>query len=682
MPNINYDSSRRKTREALDIFEGLINEYPNGIEEIFSLPEKEKERAKAWVEREIRKFGNGIASIRYKKFSFFRNVTENRNKIAHAKQNLDDAELAKRCSYLLQNASTIKKELEENIERLYSKDKEARQFEKSATPNLGSREEKKLLVDAIERSFSEGDEEQEIEFPQTNYGNLVKDVISGLFSSLQISKNYIKNHTGLAQNIKRDLLKGLKNLNDSLSLKNPFIQENAFIESIKKLAPKEIANKIDDIEKNYNKIVSSVSAENLEIKQPEIAFNFYNENLNSVLNLPQEVEDEDNSLHKLFSEKEIQNKLEIISRNLIKDMDASLLQRKTKWELEKIEEERKALFKTLLEKISNFIKIEKLLSPFINDLGRLWDLSIGQFNDYGFEILQTFASLLEKDEALQELASMLGRHSREEAKIEKELREKIVVKNEWRAHPSPRGMIEGITYSNDVSSILPSELALWKHRTTKPLFKSKFMKKELLSFKYKLKKKENIEKVEFEEVAIGKKEEEKGPIIICVDTSGSMSGTPENIAKTIVFALAKIALKEKRRCYLISFSCNIETIELTDFKGGKSIEKLVAFLRMSFNGGTDASRALQHSLKLLQEEDWHCADVLVVSDFVMNNLPSELEEAINAEKEKETRFFSLVIGRSGNPSVIDCFSENWAYNLDDKDAKRNLIVQMRSVGKR
>ena len=363
-------------------------------------------------------------------------------------------------------------------------------------------------------------------------------------------------------------------------------------------------------------------------------------------------------------------------------MDASLLQRKTKWELEKIEEERKALFKTLLEKISNFIKIEKLLSPFINDLGRLWDLSIGQFNDYGFEILQTFASLLEKDEALQELASMLGRHSREEATIEKELREKIVVKNEWRAHPSPRGMIEGITYSNDVSSILPSELALWKHRTTKPLFKSKFMKKELLSFKYKLKKKENIEKVEFEEVAIGKKEEEKGPIIICVDTSGSMSGTPENIAKTIVFALAKIALKEKRRCYLISFSCNIETIELTDFKGGKSIEKLVAFLRMSFNGGTDASPALQHSLKLLQEEDWNCADVLVVSDFVMNNLPPELEEAINAEKEKETRFFSLVIGRSGNTSVIDCFSENWAYNLDDKDAKRNLIVQMRSVGKR
>ena len=59
--------------------------------------------------------------------------------------------------------------------------------------------------------------------------------------------------------------------------------------------------------------------------------------------------------------------------------------------------------------------------------------------------------------------------------------------------------------------------------------------------------------MEQEEVSVEKKEP-KGPIIVCVDTSGSMQGTPENIAKTVTFALSKIAIEEERKCYLISFS--------------------------------------------------------------------------------------------------------------------------------
>ena len=55
-----------------------------------------------------------------------------------------------------------------------------------------------------------------------------------------------------------------------------------------------------------------------------------------------------------------------------------------------------------------------------------------------------------------------------------------------------------------------------------------------------IKSSENKEEHESEEVDVAKKEQ-KGPVIICVDTSGSMQGTPENIAKTVTFALSKIA---------------------------------------------------------------------------------------------------------------------------------------------
>lgn len=86
-------------------------------------------------------------------------------------------------------------------------------------------------------------------------------------------------------------------------------------------------------------------------------------------------------------------------------------------------------------------------------------------------------------------------------------------------------------------------------------------------------------------------EDAQGPFIICVDTSGSMHGTAENVSKTLCFAILKIAIRDNRKCFLISYSTQLMTLNLTDFK--TSIDKLIEFLSMSFNGGTDATPAMQ-----------------------------------------------------------------------------------------
>jgi uncharacterized protein with von Willebrand factor type A (vWA) domain len=240
--------------------------------------------------------------------------------------------------------------------------------------------------------------------------------------------------------------------------------------------------------------------------------------------------------------------------------------------------------------------------PFIKNLGRLWDLSEGTFETSGFEIFDTFAKLLENDESLQELAKILGKQSRAQSTFEKELRDKVVIKSEWQPKNAYRGEINGLKYSNDISCVLPSELALLRNPATKKLFQLKFAQKQLLSYNYRTKEELKKQETEQEEVSVEKKEP-KGPIIICVDTSGSMHGTPENIAKTITFALSKIAIEEERKCYLISFSTSIETLDLTDFSANP-IGKLVQFLRMSFHGGTDATLALKHAVKMLSENEW------------------------------------------------------------------------------
>ena len=79
---------------------------------------------------------------------------------------------------------------------------------------------------------------------------------------------------------------------------------------------------------------------------------------------------------------------------------------------------------------------------------------------------------------------------------------------------------------------------------------------------------------------------------------------------------------------------------------------------MSFNGGTDASPALHHAVQMLQKDGYRNADVLMISDFVMGTLPDDLVEAITAEKENGTNFYSLVIGTSGNKGTIERFNHN------------------------
>jgi len=159
-----------------------------------------------------------------------------------------------------------------------------------------------------------------------------------------------------------------------------------------------------------------------------------------------------------------------------------------------------------------------------------------------------------------------------------------------------------------------------------------------------------------------------------------MNGTPENIAKTITFALSKIAIEEDRKCYVISFSTAIQTLDLTDFSDNP-INKLVQFLKMSFNGGTDAEPALNQALKMLSENEWKNADVLMISDFVMQSLNKDLIERIESEQKKNTVFYSLTIGDSGNKGTIQSFNHNWFYDMNNPQAGRRLVEQLNEVRK-
>jgi uncharacterized protein with von Willebrand factor type A (vWA) domain len=111
------------------------------------------------------------------------------------------------------------------------------------------------------------------------------------------------------------------------------------------------------------------------------------------------------------------------------------------------------------------------------------------------------------------------------------------------------------------------------------------------------------------------------------------------------------------------------------------MEKLLQFLAMSFHGGTDATPAIQESLRMLQTKDYEKADILMISDFVMSGFDATTKAQIQAAKAKKTKFHSLVIGNSQNQGVIEDFDNNWLYDTNNRDSMITFVKNLSNMRK-
>lgn len=658
MKNKVSDRSREFSQEALQAIEEIQLKYK--VCPVYEKLSKEENDA---LLLNIIQLGNAVAATKYKKISFYNDAVKfARNDIAHSTKNnpVSFNEIYKNVFSWLNNA---KLELSENIEKSYSQNKDIRREEKFGTA-FSTEEKRKSFVDSIQSSYCNGKFHSKFNDNKENaLSEAAHSVLNPSDSKQKSLLDFAKTQTSLEESIKKEIVEWTEKTNKILEKENPFVEEAVYNQKISTVMGEKLQSQIKDVIEDYKKIPS------VKTYRPDINLEFYQKSF----------EENISTEKKKKSEKKIVEDNEIFSRKLKAEMQKELIRRKTEWELAQIEEQRKKFLKELYEKIEKFKKIFDRLKSFTKDFGRLWDLAQGELNDNGFDVLEKYAELLQNDEGLTALAEMIGRHHDEEQKYHKELRSKIVVETVFNPEPAYKGEIAGLRLSDSLQDALPSELALYSNPSSRQIFKMKYAQKQLLSYSYtrNIEYKKSHEATE--EVEVGETIEKKGPMIICVDTSGSMQGTPERVAKTVAFALAQKSLEEERGCYLISFSSGIETMDLSSFNSSDGITNLVKFLHMSFNGGTDANPALEYSVKLLQEKDWKNADVLMISDFVMGTLSSTLEEKIKSLQEKKSRFFSLAVTTSGNDKVVSVFNNNWIYDIYSENSESKLVRQLEEL---
>ena len=140
---------------------------------------------------------------------------------------------------------------------------------------------------------------------------------------------------------------------------------------------------------------------------------------------------------------------------------------------------------------------------------------------------------------------------------------------------------------------------------------------------------------------------ERGPIIICLDTSGSMRGAPERVAKAVVLQAVRTAHAERRACRLIAFGGPDEIIEQALAGGtqpGAALAALLDLMGQGFDGGTDLQGPIARAIDRVHEARWASADLLIVSDGEFGCTADTLDRLDAARAQFGLRVQGVLVG--------------------------------------
>ena len=366
----------------------------------------------------------------------------------------------------------------------------------------------------------------------------------------------------------------------------------------------------------------------------------------------------------------------LICRRLLQQQWQKLLeQQHSQWMLNAIVQYRREFIAQLSHWLDMLQQLNNVLTDLSIEPGLLLDLSKGNLSLSNLEQLKRWAKYISEDKGVRKLCDLMGRLNRAaKSKRQEQIKTTITIP-ETIPDINSKEEIIGIHIGRHIEHALPHELALLIDEQTAILFDKKFIEGQLMCFDMQGMIAQD-KTHEIQQIVEIQEDIEQGPVIICVDTSGSMQGAPETIAKAITLFMATRAIKQKRACFLINFSTQIETLDLS---GNIGILHVIEFLQRSFRGGTDASPALAHALKIMEKESYNKADLLMISDFLMASTSTAIQEKIATAKLNNNKFYSLAIGELFlDEKLTSIFNQEWVYSPSNSSihAIENIIDVM------
>ena len=308
-----------------------------------------------------------------------------------------------------------------------------------------------------------------------------------------------------------------------------------------------------------------------------------------------------------------------------------------------------------------------------------WEMMKNAWTETEFERRLNEMKIQDQYPEIKEIVAKMGRVADANGKDRLTIASGVDMKMEH----SSGSDIEGITVGDDLNSLLPLELAQYSDEDMEGLFIYKYRTRRLQTFRYKSEMSKPSRKLGFTHAS------RKGPMIVCLDTSASMYGTPERISSTLISLLEETAEDLERDCFLIDFSVSTRAIDLmakrkaerlkrigitvmevhessgipgtsespensaglsSDGQAhtGRGIRRQPTTTHLPFiGGGTSAKKMMNQMFDLLDNDGLHYvnADVLWITDFLIPNPPQQMLARFKEYKETGTRFYGIRIVR-------------------------------------
>jgi len=322
----------------------------------------------------------------------------------------------------------------------------------------------------------------------------------------------------------------------------------------------------------------------------------------------------------------------------------------------------------------------------LGDLAHLrWDEVRGHLTSREFAEARRIAEHLARLPELAEVIRRLGRAERaaqpqalppppQESRQPPVMGVKVV---ETRLPDAP-GELRGIRHSDRIEGMLGSEAAMLLHPVLHKLWRARRAEARLLTY--------DSEAVLLDlrpdpaappRAALAPPEPqalERGPIILCLDTSGSMRGAPENIAKAVALQALRTAHAERRGCLLIAFGGPGELVERELGLHREGFEALMALMGQGFDGGTDVQTPIERAIERVHEARWASADLVIVSDGEFGCTPATLASLDQARERLGLRVQGVLVGDRetlGLLSVADdiFWVRDWRRHGDGKSSQ-------------
>ena len=288
----------------------------------------------------------------------------------------------------------------------------------------------------------------------------------------------------------------------------------------------------------------------------------------------------------------------------------------------------------------------------VSDLCEAWGLGTGENCQVAFQNKKDAIERIRRSSKLHKLTDLVGK-----------FKESAIVEQKKKAK---HGAVEikGVTTGDKIQDALPSDRMNLCNDTTKKDFYRRMSEHGLLQYSKEAHKQKN-----------------KGPIIVCVDTSGSMSGDQEIWSKALTVGILEVAQMQKRDFACIIYSSHADK-PIVIKKDEIAPQKIIDCAERFHNGGTSFEAPLNEALELIKYSTFKNADIVFITDgdcYVSDGFSRKFKQ-IKEEKDFKTLGVLVNMGRGhASDSSLKEFCDNVTLvsdiaDLTDSNSSTNTAI--------